>query len=135
MVAVEGVPKAIADHGIDVLHVTHFVSCAQMCDVGAKGHVFLTASGDDVRIAKLNVLCCKRHGAKARATNLVNGPSGRFDWKTRIHMCLTRRVLALTCCQNLTKDRLGNVSGIYAGAFDKALQHRCTQIMCRRICE
>jgi hypothetical protein len=74
VVVVEGIPKSIADHTIDVLHITHFDPIAQVRNVGAKGHIFLAASCDDVGVTQLNMLSAKSYGAKARTAYLIDTP-------------------------------------------------------------
>jgi hypothetical protein len=56
VVAVEGVPQAVADHRVDEFHVAHLVAGAQMRGMGAQRHVFLPARDDDVGVAQL--MCC-----------------------------------------------------------------------------
>ena len=72
VVTVERVPKAIADHGIDIFHIAHFMTGTQMRGMWAKSHVFLSTSGDNVRVTQLDVLSCQCNGAQSRTANLIN---------------------------------------------------------------
>jgi hypothetical protein len=64
MVAVERVPQAVLDHGVDHLVVAHFVAGTHRSTVRRHGHVFLTTCDHDGRIAGLDLLRCNRNGAK-----------------------------------------------------------------------
>ena len=95
VVIVEGIPKAITDHAIDIFDITHFSATAQMGHMRGKGHVFLTTSRHDVCVTQLDMLRSKRHGTQAGSTDLIDAPGSSFDRKTRIDMGLARWVLAL----------------------------------------
>ena len=129
VIAVEGIPKTIADHGVDVFHVAHFVAGAQVRHMGRESHVFLAASGNDGRIAQLDVLCRQSNRAQARATHLVDAPSRAFFRQARVDMRLTRWVLALACGQNLAENGFGNFLLGNAGTFYDCFKDRGTQVM------
>ena len=135
VVAVEGIPKTVADHRIDVRDVAHLHAGAQMRHMGAEGHVFLAAGSDDRRIAQLDVLGCQRHGAQARAADLVDRPGRGFDRQAGIDMRLARGVLALARGQHLAQDGFGDFRLVDARAGDNGFEHGGPKVMCGRVCE
>ncbi len=135
VIAVERIPQAVADHRVDIFHIAHLVPGAQMRGMGAERHVFLTARRDDVGIAKLDMLRAQRHGAQARAADLVDAPGRAFDGQARIDMRLARGVLALCGGQNLTKDGFGHLGLLDARPRDDGFEHGSPQIMGGRIGE
>jgi hypothetical protein len=103
VVAVEGVPQTVADHRVDVFHVAHLLALRAGRGMGAHRHVFLTAGHDDVGVAQHDVLRAQRHGAQARAADLVDAPGRAFLGQARVDMRLARRVLALRGGQDLAR--------------------------------
>ena len=79
VVAVEGVPQAILDHGVDELHVAHLGAVAQVGAVRRLAHALLAAGDDDVGGAERDLLGAERDRAQARAAQLVDAPGGRID--------------------------------------------------------
>src|SRR4030095_8911475 len=47
VVAVEGIPQPVLDHGVDELHVAHLGALAQMSAVRRLAHALLAAGNDD----------------------------------------------------------------------------------------
>ena len=135
MVAVKSIPKPVTDHRIDILHVTHFVPCAQMCRMGGKCHVFLTTGGHNRCITKLDMLRTKCDGPQTRSANLVDAPGRAFNWQTCIDMGLTRRILALRRGQNLPENRLADLGFIDARTGDNRLKDSRAKIMGLGICK
>ena len=133
VVAVERIPQTVADHRVDVFHVAHLVTGAQVRGVCGQRHVFLTAGTDDVRITQLDVLCTQRNSAKTRTTNLVDAPSRRFFRKARVDVCLTGRVLALCRGQNLTQNGFRHIRFVDASTCDQRLENGSAQIMRRGV--
>ena len=56
VIAVEGVPQAVPDHGVDHLPITHLHPVAQMGAMGGSAHGFLAANGHDIDRAGFNLL-------------------------------------------------------------------------------
>src|SRR5260221_295670 len=75
VIAVEGIPQAILDHGIDEIGIPHLDTVAQMDAVRRLAHALLPAGDDDRGIAVADRLIPERHGAQARAAKLVNAVS------------------------------------------------------------
>ena len=84
-------------------------------------HVFLATSGNNRRIAKLDVLGAKGHGTKARTTNLIDPPSGALNRQACVDVCLACRVLALRCGQNLTENSFAYFRFVDASAGNNRL--------------
>src|ERR1700761_1779687 len=75
VVAVEGIPQAVLDHGVDELEVAHLDAATQILRVRRHAHGFLPAGDDDVGIAVEQRLIAQRDRAQARAAELVDAPS------------------------------------------------------------
>ncbi len=78
VVAVEGVPEPVLDHGIDELEIAHLLAAAQVLRVGGERHRFLAARHDDGGVAVGDLLHADRDGAKTGAADLVEAPGGRL---------------------------------------------------------
>ena len=65
VVAVEGVPQAVLDHGVDELDRAHLGAAAQILRVRGHAHGFLAAGDDDFGIAVEQRLVAQRHRAQA----------------------------------------------------------------------
>jgi hypothetical protein len=63
VVAVEGIPEAVLDHGINETGIAHFHAIAQVRTVGGLAHALLAAGNDDAGGAELDLLGAKRDGA------------------------------------------------------------------------
>ena len=98
VIAVEGIPQAVLDHGVDEVPVTHFHAIAQMRGMGRLRHGFLTTCGDDLRITRCNLLHAQCHGAKARTANLVQAPGRCGIGNAGMNGGLAGWVLALGRC-------------------------------------
>ena len=105
-----------------------------MC-VGAHRHVFLTTGCHNIGVAQLDVLRCQSDRAQTRAADLVDRPCRTFDGQTRIHMCLTGRVLPLSGGQNLTQNCFIDLGRVDACAGDDLFQYRGAQIVRGCICK
>ena len=95
VVAVEGIPQAVLDHGVDELDVAHLGAVAQVRAVRRLAHALLAAGDDDLGRAELDLLGAERHGAQARAAQLVHAPGRRVDRDAGADRGLAGRVLAL----------------------------------------
>jgi hypothetical protein len=51
VIAVEGVPQPVLDHGVDQGEVAHLLAGAQVLGVRRLAHALLTAGDDDLRVA------------------------------------------------------------------------------------
>src|SRR5580692_6915490 len=78
VIAVEGIPQAVLDHGVDELERSHFYAATQILRVRGHAHGFLAAGDDDFRIAIEQRLVTQRHRAQARAAQLVDAPGRAF---------------------------------------------------------
>ena len=135
VIAVERIPQTVTDHRVDVFDITHFVTGAQMRDMGRQCHVFLAASRHNRCIAQLDMLRSQCNSTQAGTTHLVNAPSSGFDWQSGVDVRLTCRVLTLAGGQHLTKDCFAYVSFLDARTGDQRLKHGSAKIMCRNISE
>ncbi len=106
VIAVEGIPEAVLDHRVDELDVAHLVAVAQVRHVRARVMFSWPPATTIVGVAKLDLLGAERHGAQARAADLVDAPGGAFDRKAGIDGRLAGRVLTLAGGQHLAEDRL-----------------------------
>ena len=109
VVAVEGVPQAVLDHGVDHLEVAHLHAVAQMRAVRRLAHGFLAAGHHDLGIAVEDGLVAERDRAQARAAELVDAPGRALDRDAGGDRGLARRVLALAGGQDLAQDDLGDL--------------------------
>ena len=65
MVAVEGIPQSVFDHGVDEIHRAHLHAAAQILGVRRHAHGFLAAGNDDLGIAIEQRLVAERDCAQA----------------------------------------------------------------------
>ena len=135
VIAVESVPQAVLDHGVDHLEVAHLDAGAQMLAVRRQRHGFLAAGDDDLGVAV--AICCMpmRDGAQARAAHLVEAPGGRFLRQAGIDRRLPGGVLALAGGQHLAEDDFVDFPGFDSGARQQFLDHDGAEFMRRRIGE
>ena len=83
VVAVEGIPQPVADHGVDHLRVAHLDAVAQMHGVRRLAHAFLAAGDDDLGIADADRLEAERHRAQAGTAKLIDAVGGLLDRECR----------------------------------------------------
>ena len=67
VVAVEGIPQAVLDHGVDHLERAHLYAAAQMLAVRRHAHRFLAAGDHDLAVAVEDRLIAERDRAQARS--------------------------------------------------------------------
>ena len=94
VVAVEGVPQPVVDHGVDQLGVAHLGAVAQMHAVRRLAHALLAAGDDDVGVASPDRLKAERHRAQAGAAELVDADRRSFHGNAGVDRGLAGRVLA-----------------------------------------
>ena len=135
MIAVEGIQQAILDHGINQFHVTHLLTRAQGLGMGGKAHRFLATGNHDAGITIGNRLGGHRHGAQAGTANLVDPISRRFQRDAGGHGGLSRRVLALRCCQHLAQNHFAHFAGGHAGIGQRRFNRRLAEQMRRGAAE
>ena len=103
--------------------------------MGAEGHVLLPASGHDMRVTELDVLSRQRHGAQARAADLIDAPSRALLRQPCVDMRLTCRVLTLGGGQHLPQNGLRDFGRVHPGAGHQFFQNGGTKVMGGRIGE
>ena len=103
VIAVEGVPQAVLEHGVDHLELAHLGAVAQMRGVRRLAHALLAADHHDRGVAVADRLPAEGDGAQARAAELVDAKRGLLDRNAGIDRGLARRVLALTGAQDLAQ--------------------------------
>jgi hypothetical protein len=64
VIAVEGIPEAVFDHGVDHFEAAHLDAAAQVLRVRGHAHGFLTAGDDDFGVAVEQRLIAQRHRAQ-----------------------------------------------------------------------
>ncbi len=78
VIAVEGVPQAVLDHGVDQLEAAHLGAAAQILRVRGHAHGLLAAGDHDLGVAVEQRLIAERDGAQAGAAELVDAPGRAF---------------------------------------------------------
>src|SRR6266436_1916283 len=121
MIAVERIPEAVLDHGIDHVEVAHFHPAAQMGAVRRLAHRFLPPRDHDFGVAVENGLVTKGDRAQAGPTKLVDAPGRDLHRDTRSDRGLAGRILALAGRENLTQDNLGDLRPLDPGALERLL--------------
>src|SRR5215467_1267747 len=129
MIAVECIPKAVLDHGIDHVEVAHFHAAAQVGAVRCLAHGFLTPGNHDFGVAVENGLVAKRDRAQAGPAKLVDAPGWTLHWDPRSDRGLASRVLALAGREYLTHDYLGDLGPLYPGALECLLDRNLPEFV------
>src|SRR5262249_1998752 len=119
VIAVEGIPQAVLDHGVDHLRVAHLGAVAQMHAVRRLAHAFLAAGDDDLAVAELDRLRTQRHRAQARAAELVDGIGRLLDRAAGGDGRLAGRVLAGSGGEDLAEDDLAHLARLNLGALQR----------------
>ena len=132
VIAVEGIPQAVLDHGVDQLDTAHLHAVAQMLAVRRLAHQLLAAGDDDVAVAVEDGLIAERHRAQSGTAELVHAPRGTFDRNAGRDGGLAGRVLALTGGQDLSHDDFGHLGALDAGALERLLDGNLAQFMGRQ---
>src|SRR6185295_13714337 len=78
VVAIEGIPKPVLDHGVDELDRTHLGAAAQVLRVRRHAHGLLAAGDHYFGIAVEQRLIAQRDRAQAGAAQLVDAPGRAF---------------------------------------------------------
>ena len=133
VIAVEGIPQAVADHGVDELQIAHLLTGAQIRGMGGEAHGFLTARHHDAAVALRDRLGAQRHGAKARAADHVDAPGGAVDGNAGGDGCLARGVLSLRRGQHLAENDFGDLLTRDLGALQGRLDGDLAQLVGRRV--
>ncbi len=115
VIAVEGVPQAVLDHGVDEGEVAHLLAVAQVRRVRRLAHALLAAGDDDPGVAFEDLLGAQRHRPQARAAELVQAPGRALDRHAGGDGRLARRPLARPRLQHLAQDHLLDLGGVHAG--------------------
>ena len=131
VVAVEGIPQSVLDHGVDELDPAHLDAAAQVLRMRGHAHGFLAAGDDDFGIAVEQRLVAQRHGAQAGAAELIDAPGRAFHRDAGGDRGLAGRVLALRRGQDLAHDDLGNTARLNAAALERRLDGNGAEIVGR----
>src|ERR1700692_1376470 len=132
VVAVEGVPQPVLDHGVDEFDGAHFGAAAQVLRVRGHAHGFLAAGDDDFGIAVEQRLVAERDRAQAASAELVDAPGRAFHRDAGGDRGLAGRGLALRRGQDLTHDDLGDAAWLDAGPLQYGLDGDGAEIVGRR---
>jgi hypothetical protein len=98
-------------------------------------HRFLAAGHDDVGIAIRDLLHAERHGAQARAAELVQPPGRLLLRHPGLHGRLTRGILPLARAEDLPEDHLVDLIRLHLRALERALDGDRAELMGRQIAE
>ncbi len=131
VIAVEGVPQAVLDHGVDELDRAHFGAAAQILRMRGHAHGFLAAGDDDFGIAVEQRLIAERDRAQAGTAKLVDAPGRAFNRNAGGDRGLAGRVLTLRCGQDLAHDDLGDAARLDTGPLEGGLDGDGAEIMGR----
>src|SRR5206468_9214261 len=131
VVAVEGIPQAILDHGVDQFDAAHLDAATQILRVRGHAHGFLAAGDHDFRIAVEQRLIAERYRAQAAAAKLVDAPGRAFHRNTGSDRGLAGRVLALGRGQDLAHDDFGDAARLNAGPLQRGLDGDGAEVMGR----
>ena len=132
MVALEGVPQTISDHGVDQGEIAHLLAGAQRRAMRRQAHILLTAGDDDLRVAAVDRLIAERHGSQAGTADLIDGDRRALDRDAGGDGRLARGVLPGAGGQHMPHDRIVDFTRLRLGAgergFDRGapkLHRRC----------
>jgi hypothetical protein len=131
VVAVEGIPQAVADHGVDQLGVAHLGAVAQMHAVGRLAHAFLTAGDNDFGVARPDRLEAERHGAQAGAAQLIDAIGGLLDRDAGVDRRLAGGVLPGSRRQHLPQHHFGHLARLDARALQRFANGHLAQVVGR----
>ena len=131
MVAVEGVPQAVLDHGVGELEVAHLLAGAQIGRVRRLGHALLAAGDHDPAVALPDRLKAERHRAQARAAQLIDAPGWHLDRNAGVDRSLARRVLPLAGGQDLAHHHLGHLGRLDAAALERGADRDLAEVVRR----
>jgi hypothetical protein len=120
VIAVEGIPQPVLDHGVDHLDVAHLGAVAEVEAMGTETHALLAAGNDDRRIAGRDLLRTERHRTQARAAHLIDDIGGGRDRQAGGQGRLSRRVHALPRGEDLAHHHFRDLT-----RFDMAPLKRC----------
>ena len=127
MVAVEGVPKPVLDHGVDELQIAHLLTVAQVRCVRRLAHALLATGDDDAGVAHGDLLVGQRHRTKPRTADLVQAPRRRLDPHAGLDGRLAGRALARAGLQHLAQDHLVDFVGGHLGSAERRLDRHHAQ--------
>ena len=131
VVAVERVPQAVLDHGVDELEIAHLLAGAQVGGVRRLAHALLAAGDHDPAVALPDRLKAERHRAQARAAQLVDAPGRHLDRDAGVDRGLARRVLALAGGQDLAHHHLGHLGRLDPAALERGADRDLAEIVRR----
>ena len=135
VVAVEGVPQPVLDHGVDHAEVAHLDALAQISGVGGLAHALLAAGDDDLALAAADLLRCERDRAKAGAADLVDEEGGRAIGDARRARGLATGILALRGGQHLTEDDFVDIGRVELGPLERGFDRVRAENMRRHVAE
>jgi len=131
VVAVERIPEAVLQHGVDELHAPHLGAVAQVGGVRGQAHALHAAGGDDGAFTGADLLRGQCDGAQARAAHLVDAERRFTIRQPGRPRRLAGRVHALGGRQDLAEDQFVHIVGINLGALECRPQRDRTQIVRR----
>ena len=111
VIAVEGIPQAVFDHGVDEVEIAHLLAIAQVRAVRRLAHALLAAGDDDIRVTELDRLHAHGDRPKAGAAELIDLHCRCFNRDARVDRSLACGILACARCQNLTQQNFIDVRG------------------------
>ena len=130
VIAVEGIPQPIPDHGVDQVEIAHLLALPQIGRVLGLAHAFLPARDHDLALARADLLGGQCHGAQARAAHLVDAERRLAVGNARRMGGLAGRVLPLAGRQHLAEDDLIDLARLQPGARNRLLDRGGAEDMC-----
>ena len=121
VIAVEGVPQPVFDHGVDEGHVAHSGAGAQIGGVRRHAHAFLPAGDHHAAFAGADLLGGESDRAQAGAAHLVDAERRRGVRNAGRAGGLAGWVLPLGGGQHLAEDHFVHIAGVDPGAAHRGL--------------
>ena len=129
MVAVEGIPQTVVDHGVYDLIVEHTGTPAGSGDgIGSGGHDLGTAGHDDVGVAGLDGTGGLNDALHAGAADHAHSVGGSGQRQAGLHAHLTGHVLALTGGEDAAEHQLVYMLRSDTGTVQRLFDHDSAQL-------
>jgi hypothetical protein len=129
LVAVEGIPQSVLDHGVDEFDRPHLDAGAQILRMRGHAHGFLAAGDDDIGIAVEQRLVAQRQRAQPASADLIDDPGRAFHRDAGGDRGLSGRVLTLRRGQDLPQNHFGDAAWLDTSTFERGLDGNGAEIM------
>ena len=130
VVVIEGVPKAIGNHGVYHVPVTHALAVAAVRQhMGSLAHALLATGNHQLGVTAANGLDRHVHCLQSGTTHLVDRHCRYRCGDAGVDGCLACRILAATGRQNLAKDYFVDLIGGDAGLLKQGFDNGAAQLI------